>query len=259
MDTTLSGKNVSELWAKAFLALLAPCGMRGPVTLIVRGIAATGPTEDADLKLALDRLLTGEGQLTSEQVAFTIFPNDLYKIAGGDRQELFSLYRASFPHYVAQNKQLNRRGLYFERLVHFSRDEDHSNQLEWIIRQHTSRSGVRKSMYQASIFDPRRDHVPDAQLVFPCLQHVSFVPREGTLVMNAFYATQQFFNKAYGNYLGLARLAAFMAKEMGFAQADLQVYVGVPKLEKMTKSGTAAAQLKAACEKCLAVNTASAT
>ena len=85
-------------------------------------------------------------------------------------------------------------------------------------------------------FDPGRDHVASAQLGFPCLQQVSFEPTAAGLVVNAFYATQQIFDKAYGNYLGLAQLGAFMAHEMAMPLARLNVMVGVAKLERITKS-----------------------
>src|SRR5262245_55517223 len=47
------------------------------------------------------------------------------------------------------------------------------------------------------VFDPVRDHTGSAQLPFSCLQHISFVPDKwnGTLSLNAFYATQQLFTK----------------------------------------------------------------
>jgi hypothetical protein len=38
------------------------------------------------------------------------------------------------------------------------------------------------------------------------MQHMSFEPTQEGLVVNAFYATQQLFIKAYGNYLGIAQL-----------------------------------------------------
>ena len=58
-------------------------------------------------------------------------------------------------------------------------------------------------MFQACVFDPIRDHTGAAQQPFPCLQHISLVPdeRSGTLSLNAFYATQQLFTKACGNWL----------------------------------------------------------
>ncbi len=91
-------------------------------------------------------------------------------------------------------------------------------------------------MFQASIFDPGRDHVRQAQLPFPCLQHVNFVPQGETLTLNAFYATQQIFNKAYGNYLGLCRLGNFMANEMGLTFSRMNCFIGVAKLDNITKT-----------------------
>jgi hypothetical protein len=134
----------------------------------------------------------------------------------------------------------------------FGRGPCGGNQLEWILKQYKSRPGVRRSMFQATTFDPGRDHGNTAQLPFPCLQQLSFVPTDSGLVANAFYATQQIFDKAYGNYLGLAQLAAFMAHEMGLPLASLNVTVGVAKLERIAKTDAALRPLSAAARECLA-------
>jgi hypothetical protein len=154
----------------------------------------------------------------------------------GDRARLFARYRATFPRWQAMNRKANGRGLYFERLTMYGRGPCDGNQLEWILKQFNSRTGVRRSMLQATTFDPERDHVASAQLGFPCLQQVSFEPTNAGLVTNAFYATQQIFDKAYGNYLGLAQLGAFMAHEMHMPLARLNVMVGIAKLERIAKS-----------------------
>lgn len=73
-------------------------------------------------------------------------------------------------------------------------------------------------------------------------------PPPPRLVVNAFYATQQIFDKAYGNYLGLAQLGAFMAHEMGMPLARLNVMVGVAKLERIAKSDPDFAPLVAAAQ-----------
>src|SRR5580692_10566120 len=143
-------------------------------------------------------------------------------------------------------------GLYFERMVMYGRGPCDGNQLEWILSQ-SSRKGVRRSMLQATTFDPGRDHVANAQLGFPCLQQVSFEPTAAGLVTNAFYATQQIFDKAYGNYLGLAQLGAFMAHEMGMPLARLNVNVGVAKLERITKTDAGLSPVIIAAKACLAV------
>lgn len=89
-------------------------------------------------------------------------------------------------------------------------------------------------MFQAALFDPRRDHTNQAQLPFPCLQHLTFVPnfKDRTIILNAFYATQQIFVKGYGNYLGLARLGAFLASQTQLSLERVVCYAGIAKMDK---------------------------
>ncbi len=48
------------------------------------------------------------------------------------------------------------------------------------------------------------------------MQQVSFAPvGPDGLIVTAVYVTQYLFPRAYGNYIGLCRLARFMAKQMG--------------------------------------------
>lgn len=234
----IEGTNLSWVWAEAVRRIQAKRGHTlSPLVISLHGFDASGnPHEDDAMKQDLDVLLAAENEWDIETVAFTIFPERYWQIAAGNRSEFFNIYRRAFPKIQAMNRQLNGKGLYFERLTMFGRGPEGGNQLEFIIKQYSGRKGVRDSMLQASIFDPGRDHNGSAQLGFPCLQHVSFVPTRDGLVTNAFYATQQLFNKAYGNYLGLAQLGRFVARECGMQPARLNVYVGVAKLERIAKT-----------------------
>lgn len=234
----INDTNLSRAWARILLRVLNGAGTEiSPLILSLGGFAQDGSViEDDDLRQALDLLLASKGRLEVENVAFTIFPQRLWEISGFNRTRLFSLYRETFPRWQAINRSINGRGLYFERMVMYGRGPCDGNQLEWILSQFNSRKGVRRSMLQAATFDPGRDHVPNAQLGFPCLQQVSFVPTSEGLVVNAFYGTQQIFDKAYGNYLGLTQLGAFMAHEMNLSLVRLNVMVGVAKLERIRKS-----------------------
>jgi len=240
--------NLSRGWSRLLLHVLDGAGTEiAPMIFSLSGFGDNGVVhEDENVRQSLDRLLKQKGKLTVDDVAFTIFPQRLWEMSRGDRTRLFALYRATFPRWQAMNKKANGRGLYFERMVMYGRGPREGNQLEWILSQFNSRTGVRRSMLQATTFDPERDHVASAQLGFPCLQQVSFEPTPAGLVVNAFYATQQIFDKAYGNYLGLAQLGAFMAHEMGQPLARLNVMVGVAKLERITKSDGDFAPLVAA-------------
>jgi hypothetical protein len=232
----INDSNLSRAWARLLLGVLDGAGTEvSPLVLSVTGFGENDAVaEDPAVRQALDQLLKRKGRLKVE--AFTIFPQRLWEMSRGDRTRLFALYRATFPRWQAMNKKANGRGLYFERMVMYGRGPCDGNQLEWILSQYGSRAAVRRSMLQATTFDPGRDHVASAQLGFPCLQQVSFEPTTVGLVVNAFYATQQIFDKAYGNYLGLAQLGAFMSHEMDMPLARLNIMVGVAKLERITKS-----------------------
>ena len=240
--------NLSRAWARLLLQVLDNSGTEiAPLVLSVSGFAQSGQAvEDPAVRRALDKLLRRKGRFVVKNVAFTIFPQRLWEMSRGDRSRLFALYRKTFPRWQAMNRKANGRGLYFERMVMYGRGPCDGNQLEWILSQFRSRKGVRRSMLQATTFDPGRDHIASAQLGFPCLQQVSFEPTADGLVTNAFYATQQIFDKAYGNYLGLAQLGAFMAHEMGLPLARVNVMVGVAKLERINKSDASLVPLIAA-------------
>lgn len=241
----IESDNLSEAWAAMYLHVLDNPGKEiAPLVLTIDGFVEGKPiAEDQSVRTSLDRLLAKKGKTSVENVAFTIFPQRYWQIAGRDRVAFFKLYNDSFGRMQAMNRQLNGRGLYFQRMTMYGRGPCGGNQLEWIISQYNSRSGVRRSMLQATVFDAERDHAASAQLGFPCLQHVSFAPTPAGLVVNAFYATQQIFDKAYGNYLGLIQLGVFMAKELGMPLARLNVMVGVAKFERITKSDPDMAEL----------------
>jgi len=237
--TVVNETDLSRAWAKVFLRILDGRGSEvSPLVLSLTGFDEQGQlAEMASVRQALDQALKQKRKISVEDVAYTIFPERLWQISGRDRTRLFALYRDVFPRYVAMNRRANGRGLYFERLTMFGGNVPcNGNQLEWILSQYNSRSGIRDSMFQAAVFDPARDHIANARVGFPCLQHVSFVPTADGLVVNAFYATQYVFDKAYGNYLGLAQLGAFMAHEMGLRLARLNVTVGVAKIDGVSKS-----------------------
>jgi len=238
--------NLSHAWSRAFLHIIDnPSKEISPLVVTLTGFTNGVSNEDQAIRLALDNSLLINKAQKIHTVANTIFPYSLWKHSKNNRNKLFDMYLKALPRYKALAPHKNRRGIYFERLIAYGAGPKNGNQLEYIISQYNSRSGVRKSMFQASIFDPARDHITSAQLPFPCLQHISFVPqnRDKTLTINAFYATQQMFEKAYGNYLGLCRLGDFMAHEMGLTFERMNCFIGVAKLDTIPKSHQSLTQL----------------
>lgn len=242
----IEAPNLSLAWGAAFQALDDLPGKETVgLTVSFAGFENGEPTEVPQIRTALDAAIeqTVPGNAV-QTVANTIFPQTLWRLARGDRRELYRHYLENLPDYVRWEPIRNRKGTYFSRLVGFDVDprtgalpperagQAPINQLEIIIEH--CQPGRRRSYLQASVFDPARDHSEAAQLGFPCLQHLTFVPdfEAGTITLNAFYATQQLFGKAYGNFLGLARLGIFVASEAGLVLDRVICFVGVEKMDQ---------------------------
>lgn len=237
--------NLSHAWGRAFLHIIDHSGtVISPLVISVTEFTNGDPDEDHEIRTALDVLLKANNKQSVHTVANTIFPKSVWTASKYNRHLFYESYLEAVPRYKALEPTKNRRGLYFERLIAYGsgpantkqrRGPEKGNQLEFIISQYKSNPHVRRSMLQASVFDPEWDHTSSAQLCFPCLQQVSFVPEGTGLVINGFYATQQIFEKAYGNYLGLCRLGHFMAHEMGLTLVRMNCFTGVEKLHTISK------------------------
>jgi hypothetical protein len=226
--------NLSKAWAQA-LRLASARGRSevAPLVLAITGFDDSGNfEEELNIRGALDRVLSESGKQSVDTVANTIFPKSLWNIHA-DRQILFDRYLRILPK-IRKASRKNSRGTYFERII-TGGAAGRENQLEFAIGIYVGRAGVRRSVLQIAVFDPSRDHSGAAQLGFPCLQHVTFVPAEEGLCVNAFYATQYLVERAYGNYVGLCRLGQFVAHEMGLRLARLTCFTGIAECE-MSKS-----------------------
>jgi len=240
--------NLSLAWARMFMRLAARSDEElSPLVVSVTGFKDGEAMENETVKNALNACLEATDRQCVNTVANTIFPQSLWLLSKNDRKEFYATYLENLPSYVAMALSKNGRGLYFARLIAFHTNPktgerlpyapvggevDDGNQLEFIIEN--CRPGTRRTMFQASIFDPLRDHTRANQLGFPCLQHVSFVPdfAAKTLKLNAFYASQQGLDRAYGNFLGLCRLGIFVAHETGLSFDRMTCFAGIEKMDK---------------------------
>jgi len=250
---------LSRAWARVLISMIDDRVKEiSPLLVSITGFDENGNSpEDRRLRVELDSLLRSKGKFDTDSVAFSIFPQEIWELAAPDRHLFYKLAMDSFPEFQEVNRHANGRGMYWERLIAFGSGEKYNgNQLEFILESYLSARAegrsVRRSLLQAATFDPDRDHNPNPRLHFPCLQQVSFAPTSEGLVTNAFYATQQLFYKAYGNFLGLGRLGAFMAREMKMPLVRLNVYVGVEKLEGIAKRDAGLEQVIERARDCLA-------
>jgi len=226
----LEADNVSLAWGRA-MRLVSDAGRKEVAPLIVSITGFKPPrtlSEDPTIRNALDALLTTKKSESVETVANTIFPISLWNPTV-PRNQLFERYKQIAPR-IQRASRKNSRGIYFERMIANGAD-GRENQLDFIIRTYQSRRGVRRSLLQVAVFDPKKDHSPAARLGFPCLQHVTFAPTNEGLSLNAFYATQYMVKRAYGNYVGLCRLGWFVAHELGLPLARVTCYAGIAELD----------------------------
>lgn len=183
-------------------------------------------SETNGVRALLDELLgdTGAGTSAIERVADTIFPNDLYvpgEPAADER--LFERHAAarefaklSVPH-----------GNYFDHLVAYPQGQASFNQLRHAVtrlRQARNAGRHNASWCELGIPAELRLHRPGEHVSimgFPCLSHVSVTLADDKIEMIAVYRKQDFTAKGYGNFLGLGRLAAFLATESGYEVGGL--------------------------------------
>jgi len=230
----INTNNISLAWTACVEHMIANRTTHiSPLVISLSGFSDSMPEEDMDIRIALDELLKAEKLDSVHTVANTIFPENLWRAAAGDRSLFFSRYIKALPRYRKLEPYKNGRGLYFERLTAYGRGPKDGNQLEFILSSY--RKGIVEMKLQATLFDPERDLTPAARIGFPCLQQVSFLPANGGLSVNAFYATQLLIEKAYGNMLGLSRLGRFMATELGLELNEVNCYVGNEKLRSAKK------------------------
>ena len=231
---TLTANNLSVGWGLVLDALAKPGVTRlAPLNLTITGFDDNGVArETPEVRAAVEQFLRAQGKRDVENVAWTIFPQRDWEIANGNREHFFDVYIESFQRVQAYNPRNNKRGSYFQRLVDLNGEGRGPNQLKWLLDDYDEHPKARrKSKFQATTFDPARDQTSAGQLEFPCLQQVSFTFEDGGMQLNAFYATQQIARKGYGNYLGLSRLGAFVASQMKLRFEQLNVFVGMAKMD----------------------------
>jgi len=226
-ELLVSSPNLSEAWARAFLRV-AQTKKRELGPLVVTVDTVFGVQERADIRGLLCAHLARCNETPIDTVANTIFPMSLWN-RSSSRHVLFGRFDTIWP--KMKKNLANRNGTYFRRFTAFG--EGKFNQIEHVLAT-WSQGNHRRSALQLAVFDPLIDHTHQRQRGFPCLHQVAVVPgSDGLLTLTAFYATQTLFEKAYGNYLGVARLGQFIAQELGMVLAGITC---VASLAMLTQS-----------------------
>lgn len=244
MAALIDESNLSLAWLAALEHLLRGDGTDTNLMVVIREPVA----EDAAIRRALDAFIAARPSVFPvTTVANTIFPQSLYLERLGERarDHLYAMHAQR--RSVMLRHPASKWGTYFDRLVVWPGPRGDVNQLEHTIerlRGQVRRSNPLSSAYEVAVsavgddepgteigcYSPDdctaelRIHLPGRDRRVrggPCLSHLSLTLSSGRLHMSALYRNQHFIRRAYGNYLGLSRLLAFLCREVGCRPGEI--------------------------------------
>ncbi|MDF2895080.1 MAG: hypothetical protein K0Q46_1866 [Rhodococcus erythropolis] len=243
MGEYVRSENIGTAWRDAFTRIVDAGGDQVNLMVdIVNPLEEDLGVRDAlQLRLA-DLKISGRSAFAQVQsmhtVANTIFPVGLYRPGAPDAAERF-IANVVRSERLRERTRGSRWGTYAGRLVAYpGRNGAPVNQLERILEV-LRKDLDYKDRYEVPLWEPANDlplaatsssatlhgdSVSDNRARGgPCLAHISFTSFGGALSMTAVYRRHEYEQRAYGNFLGLARLLHFLAKESGRAVGNLLV------------------------------------
>lgn len=212
---------------------LLKVGSRLNLILSIASPASDGPAAKHAMTL-MDEFLASEEALSLHTVAELIFPGWEYR-----RRGLRGVYETYADHEypVLKKGDPQRWGTYAHRLLRRRTASGETvNPLRTLIEKMQSelkkkRGGRYKSCYELGIAEgeydlPLYNTVDDQRRRRggPCLSHLSFKLYEGSVHLTAVYRSHDYRYKVPGNLLGLARLQACVAREVGTSIGSLVVH-----------------------------------
>ncbi|MFC6067034.1 hypothetical protein [Streptomyces ochraceiscleroticus] len=245
--------DVSRAWLEA-CTRLAELPRKEAFHTVVRITDPLG--EIAHLRTELERLRAArkEQLYPIDTVVNTLFPVQLAATVD-THEELTDRYRALYPRL--KKVQRNAHGTYFGRLVAYPGTAEKPEPVDQLARVIRRLKQLRSSSRWRSVYEAGTAHVLDegeeatwaeeppataagTEAVvrasaldtqprdFPCLSHCSFQldAPTGTLHLAAYYRSHYMFERAYGNYLALGHLCAWVARHADLQPGMLTVMAG---------------------------------
>jgi hypothetical protein len=256
MATYVQGADIGSAWLAAFEALDTGHG-----SIVNLAVDITDPLrEDLGVRQIIEETLSNLrdtrpdafGNVQSmHTVANTVFPISLYRSGRDGAAERFMANALR----GEQNRAHARRrqwGTYLGRLVAYpARDGQFTNQIGLNLERLRGRDRRWSDLYEMPItapdgdsgdpdweIDDSSDSATGGALLHgdirvdarrrggPCLAHISLTLEDDAVSMVALYRRHSYVPRAYGNFLGLARLLSFFAHESGHEVGNLLVVTG---------------------------------
>lgn len=155
-------------------------------------------------------------------VANTIFPQATYDAHGSPN--FYRVYREEiFPRLKRSSQDWGR---YFERMIAYPPPGGQENLLDKLVtrmKRNLSAQKTYRNIYELPIYYPPED-AEGSPRGSQCLSFLSFkLDRDHRLLLSASYRNHYYTEKLLGNLIGLGRLMAFVAAEVGVNPGELTV------------------------------------
>jgi hypothetical protein len=204
--------------------------------------------EIASVREIVDALLEKLRRPPIDEVRNTLFPAALAK-RYPEPAELAARYRDRIYPKLKKLDRANQPGTYFLRMVDDPSHPGLVDQLSAAVdKLRDSHTGKRwKARYEVDmsygldlgIYKHDKDERKTRS--FPCLSFCSFQLDENRVHMTANYRSQYLVQRAYGNYLALGQLLAYVASAAGYEPGELLVVAGHATIDAPVSSVRAAA------------------
>lgn len=227
----------AEAWLKATERLLgAPDLELYNLIVEIKSPCSFNP-KDREIEDWINQHLKRRGFYTVNTVAETIFPASEYKRYG--EKGVFNVYPEEvFP--TLKKWGANNRGTYAMRILRgINSKGEVTRPLERVISQLKMQTAPKgkgiRMCYEIALTQTCDISISQNDRnvkAFPCMSHLSFKLSKDKkeLHLTAFYRSQYYFEKALGNFLGMARLLSFVAKQVGLEPGSIVCHATYAKL-----------------------------
>lgn len=215
----VTGESIDAAWAAAVDQLLGAPRHRISNLLVT---IERPQLQDFEVENLIDVTLALDRPHRMSDVARTIIPRSI-----AESRDWLKRTSRILPHI--------RPRFYFERMVAYPTQGSPVNQLQVVIEGFNKRNRNNERLVDPGpIVFISTENGPTQQRGFPCLSEIQFHRDSHHLITTAVYRSQYYDTKAYGNFMGISRLALLVARETGLKVGAVSVLATQARLERVT-------------------------